>query len=109
MAGSRSDHGDPLELEAGGRTVTISSPGKVMFPEHGETKEDLARYYLAVGEPLMRSVRDLLAEHGMRSFPKTTGNRGLHLYVRVEPGWSSLAVRQAAVAVARMIGASTPR
>ena len=47
-----------LELDAAGRTVAISNPGKVMFPEHGETKLDLARYYLAVGEPLMRTVRD---------------------------------------------------
>ena len=47
-----------LELDAGGRTVAISNPGKVMFPEQGETKADLARYYLAVGEPLMRTVRD---------------------------------------------------
>ena len=31
------------------------------------------------------------------SFPKTTGNRGLHLYVRVEPGWDSFGTRQAAV------------
>ena len=29
-----------------------------MFPEHGETKADLARYYLAVAEPLMLTVRD---------------------------------------------------
>ena len=50
--------GEKLELDAGGRTVAISSPGKVMFPEHGETKADLARYYLAVAEPLMRTVRD---------------------------------------------------
>jgi DNA primase len=46
-------------------------------------------------------VRTYLEEVGVRAFPKTTGNRGLHLYVRVEPGWSSLGVRQAAVAVAR--------
>ena len=29
-----------------------------MFPEPGETKLDLANYYLAVGEPIMRTVRD---------------------------------------------------
>jgi DNA ligase D-like protein (predicted polymerase) len=197
---------EKLELDAGGRTIAISSPGKVMFPEHGETKADLARYYLAVAEPLMRTVRDrptllqrfpngateksffqkripesapdwletttvstpngtesraivmadiahvlwaanqgclgfhpwpyrahdpentdelrldldpspgvtfpmvreaavevraFLAEEGITAFPKTTGNRGLHLYVRVEPGWDSFGVRQAAVSVAR--------
>ena len=195
-----------LELDADGRTIAISSPGKVMFPEHGETKADLARYYLTVGEPLMRTVRDrptllqrfpngasgksffqkripesapdwlqttivstpngttsraivmadvahvlwaanqgclgfhpwpyraatpdetdelrldldpspgvtfemvreaatevraFLGEVGITAFPKTTGNRGLHLYVRVEPGRDSFEVRQAAVSVAR--------
>ncbi|WP_217912920.1 non-homologous end-joining DNA ligase [Miltoncostaea marina] len=197
---------EPLELDAGGRTVAISNPDKVMFPEHGETKADLARYYLAVAEPLMATargrpallqrfpngatgqsffqkripqsapgwlttttvstpngttsralvladvahvlwaanmgclgfhvwpyraarpdeadelrldldpspgvtfpmvreaateVRALLGELGIAAYPKTTGNRGLHLYVRVEPGRDSFAVRQAAVAVAR--------
>jgi DNA ligase D len=197
---------EKLELDAGGRIVAISSPDKVMFPEHGETKADLARYYLAVAEPLMRTVRDrptllqrfpngateksffqkripesapdwletttvstpngttsraivmadiahvlwaanqgclgfhpwpyraqnpddtdelrldldpspgatfpmvqeaatevraFLEEEGIAAFPKTTGNRGLHLYVRVEPGWDSFGVRQAAVSVAR--------
>ena len=54
---AKTDHGAPVEIEAGGRTVTITSPDKVMFPERGETKLDLARYYVAVGEPLMRTVR----------------------------------------------------
>ena len=42
-----------------------------------------------------------LDELGIRSYPKTTGNRGLHLYVRVEPGWDSYGTRQAAISVAR--------
>ena len=46
-------------------------------------------------------VREFLGELGITAFPKTTGNRGLHLYVRVEPGWESFGVRQAAVSVAR--------
>ena len=46
-------------------------------------------------------VRTFLGEVGITAYPKTTGNRGLHLYVRVEPGWDSYQVRQAAIAVAR--------
>jgi DNA primase len=46
-------------------------------------------------------VRAFLGEVGITAFPKTTGNRGLHLYVRVEPGRDSFEVRQAAVSVAR--------
>ena len=38
----------PVELEVGDRTVRISSPERVYFPARGETKLDLARYYLAV-------------------------------------------------------------
>jgi len=210
---ARSDHGAPVDIEAGGRTVTISSPGKVMFPERSETKLDLALYYVAVGEPLMRTVGDrptllqrwpngvtgpnffqkripdsapewlqttivstpngttsraivmadlahvlwaanqgclgfhpwpyraarpeqtdelridldpspgvdfemireaatevraFLGEEGIVAFPKTTGNRGLHVYVRVEPGWDSLDVRQAAVSVARAMEQRRP-
>jgi len=202
----KQDHGEPVELEVAGRTVTISSPHKVMFPERGETKLDLATYYLAIGDGMMRAVRDrptllqrfpsgvggsnffqkripdsapswlqtttvatvngtesraivmadmahvlwaanqgclgfhpwpyrashpddtdelridldpspgvnfemvreaaaevkaFLDEIGIISYPKTTGNRGLHLYVRVEPGWDSYGTRQAAISVAR--------
>ena len=203
---AKADHGEPVEFDVAGRTVTISSPGKVMFPERGETKLDLANYYVAVGDAMMRTVRDrptllqrfpngatglellpeadprqraglagdddrrdgerhrvaghrdgrprpravgrqpglprlppvavpggrpadtdelridldpspgtnfemvreaaaevkaFLDELGIRSYPKTTGNRGLHVYVRVEPGWDSYGTRQAAISVAR--------
>ena len=53
-------------------------------------------------------VRRFLAEHGIASFIKTTGNRGLHVYVRVEPGWDSFGTRQAAIAVARALAAARP-
>lgn len=214
----RAAHGDPVELDAAGRTVTISSPAKQMFPPNpaapdGLTKLDLAQYYLAVEDPIMRTVRgrptllqrfpngvtgqnffqkripdnapdwlqttivstpngttsraivmadiahvlwaanqgclgfhpwpyrsdrpddtdelriDLdpspgvtfamvqeaavevrafLADHGIASFVKTTGNRGLHVYAHVEPGWDSFGTRQAAVAVARGLAAARP-
>jgi DNA ligase D len=48
--------GDAAEIEAAGRTLVLSSPAKTFFPERGETKLDLARYYLAVEEPLMRAL-----------------------------------------------------
>jgi DNA ligase D len=200
------EHGKPVELEIDGHVVSVSSPAKVMFPERRETKLDLVEYYLAVGAPLMQTVRhrptlqqrfpdgvggssffqkripssapdwlqttivstpngttsraivmadlahvvwaanqgclgfhpwpyrasnpdetdelriDLdpspgvtfpmireaahrvrafLHEVGITGFVKTTGNRGLHVYVRVAPGWDSYAVRRAAVSVAR--------
>jgi DNA ligase D len=209
------EHGEPVELDAAGRTVEVSSPLKVMFPATDPpiTKLDLAEYYLAVAEPIMRTVRDrptllqrfpngvagsnffqkripdsapdwlqttivstpngttsraivmadiahvlwaanlgclgfhpwpyrahdpdnvdelridldpspgvtfpmvqeaagevrrLLDDNGIASFIKTTGNRGLHVYVHVESGWDSFGTRQAAVAVARTLAASRP-
>ena len=45
--------------------------------------------------------RDLLVELGLRSYPKTTGSKGLHIYLRLEPRWDSVTVRTAAVALAR--------
>jgi DNA ligase D-like protein (predicted polymerase) len=53
-------------------------------------------------------LRALLDEAGIRGFPKTTGNRGLHVYVRLEPRWDSYAVRAAAVAVARELERRRP-
>ena len=200
-------------LDVAGRGVTITSPRKVLFPERGETKLDLVRYYLAVAEPLLRAaggrptlmqrfphgaagpsffqkrvpetapewlqttivstpngttaralvladmahvvwavnlaclgfhlwpyrhdrpdvadelrldldpqpgvgldeVRDaagelrrLLGELGIAGRPKTTGNRGLHVYVRLEPRWDSRQVRAAAVAAARELERRRP-
>lgn len=200
-------------VEADGRAVTVSSPSKVFFPRAGQTKLDLVRYYLAVGEPLLRALggrptmlqrfpdgaggksfyqkrvpkgapdwlettvvstpngttsdalvladlahvvwavnlgclgfhpwpylaadpdhadelrfdldpqpgvsfdqvraaavelRALLDEVDLRSFPKTTGNRGLHVHVRLEPRWDSYQVRACAVAVARELERRRP-
>jgi DNA ligase D len=208
MAGS-----DAEVLELAGREVRITSPGKVLFRERGETKLDLVRYYAAVEEPLMRAMggrpvlmqrfpqgaggpsffqkrvpestpdwlqtttvqtvngtpsralvaadvahvawavnlaclgfhvwpytaddpdhadelrldldpqpgtgfeqarnaarelKALLDELGIAGFPKTTGNRGLHVYVRLQPRWDSYDVRRAAVAAARELERRRP-
>jgi len=44
---------------------------------------------------------EALDDVGVVGNPKTTGNRGLHVYVRLQPRWGSLDVRRAAVAMAR--------
>lgn len=210
---AKEEHGEPVELVAEGRPVTITSPGKVLFPKLGLTKLDLANYYLAVGEPLMRWIRNrpvllerypngvsgksffqkripdsapdwlttttvqtingtpsralviadlahvlwatnqgvlglhvwqytadkpqwadelridldpspgqtfdhireaamhvrlYFAELGIRSYVKTTGSKGLHIYVRVVDGYDSFAVRGAAVTVARELARRHP-
>ncbi len=55
-----------------------------------------------------REVKNLLDELGVTGYPKTTGNRGLHVYVRLEKKWDSYQVRSAAVAVARELARRHP-
>ena len=204
---------DGLQISVAGHEVVITSPDKVFFPERGETKLDLVRYYEAVAEPLLAAiggrpvllqrfpngagkqsffqkrvgdsrpewlqtavvstpngttsdalvvadlahvwwavnlaclgfhvwptrasdlehadelridldptpgvtfamvqeaaveVRALLEEIGVLGMPKTTGNRGIHVYVRLQPRWTSYEVRAAAVAVARELERRRP-
>lgn len=47
-----------VELSVGDRTVRISNPDRVYFPARGETKLDLAHYYLAVGDGIVRALRE---------------------------------------------------
>ena len=47
-----------IELPVGERVVRISNPDRVYFPERGETKLDLAFYYLSVGEGIVRALRE---------------------------------------------------
>ena len=201
------------DVEVSGRTITITNPGKVFFPEHGQTKLDLVHYYMAIERPLLRAmggrpvllqrfpngatgsnffqkrvpdnapewltttivatpngttsnalvavdlahviwavnlgclgfhvwpnradepehadelrvdldptpgitfddvrngaieVRRLLDELGLVGYPKTTGNRGIHIYLRLEPRWDSYEVRLAAVALARELERRRP-
>jgi bifunctional non-homologous end joining protein LigD len=53
-------------------------------------------------------VREVLAEHGLRGFPKTSGSRGMHVYVRIEPLEGFEEVRRAALALAREVERRMP-
>src|SRR5437762_903096 len=114
-------------LEVAGREVVITNPDKVFFPQAGHTKLDLANYYVAVSEGELRVdldpgpgtswddarrvaliVRDVLDEHGLRGWPKTSGSRGMHVNVRIERRWSFDQVRRAALALAREVERRAP-
>jgi bifunctional non-homologous end joining protein LigD len=203
---------DETHVEVDGLPVRISSPGKVMFPEHGWTKLQLVEHYLAVcegalrgvagrptvlkrwnqgvgGEPVFQkrapktdpahefatvrfpsgrsadlfvprrpadvvwlaqqncidlnpwpvraedldhpdelridldptpqvpfgdvrtvamSVRDVLEEHALTGWPKTSGSRGIHVYARIQPAWSFTEVRRAALALSREVERRLP-
>ena len=201
------------ELAVGERTVKITNPDRVYFAARGETKLDLARYYLSVGDGIRRAlferpcmlkrfpdgadgeaiyqkrlpkgapdwvetahvefpsgrsadelcvtelasviwavqmstvefhpwhsrrrdteqpdelridldpqpgtgfaeavevaglVRELLAELGATGWPKTSGSRGVHIYLRIEPTHGFTEVRRAALALAREIERRRP-
>jgi bifunctional non-homologous end joining protein LigD len=53
-------------------------------------------------------VKALLEELGLRGYPKTSGSRGMHVNVRIEPRWSFTEVRQAALAFSREIERRAP-
>src|SRR6478609_4174613 len=200
--------GDSEVLHVDGREVTITNPGKVLFPGTGHTKLDLARYYLAVADGALRGaggrpnvlvrypngvggeffyqkrapesrpdwievvtlkfpsgrtaeevvprdaaalawmanlaclelhphpvraedldhpdelrvdldpvpgvqwdqvrevagiVRATLDDFGLIGWPKTSGSRGIHVYVRIEPRWTFDEVRRSALAFAREV------
>jgi DNA ligase D-like protein (predicted polymerase) len=53
-------------------------------------------------------VRAVLEELGWVGFPKTSGGRGVHVYVRIRPEWSFVDVRRAAIAFARAVERRRP-
>ncbi|MBB1254227.1 DNA polymerase domain-containing protein [Streptomyces sp. OF3] len=204
---------DSVEMDVDGRTVRLSHPDKVYFPERGFTKLDLAHYYLAVGPGITRALRDrptmlerypdgvagesffqkrapknlpdwigtarisfpsgrhadeicpaepaavvwaanlgcltfhpwpvrrdhvdhpdelridldpqpgtgypearaaahalreVLDELGLRGWPKTSGGRGIHVYVPIEPRWTFAQVRRAAITIGRELERRAP-
>src|SRR3954451_16649304 len=78
---------DAHVLDIDGREVRLSSPGKVLFAERGETKRDLVDHYLRVGEPLLRAMggRPVL----MQRFPQGAGGPSVFQKRVPEsaPGW----------------------
>ena len=53
-------------------------------------------------------VKSLLEEKGLRGWPKTSGSRGMHVIVRIEPRWSFTEVRRAALALSREVERRLP-
>jgi DNA ligase D len=80
------DHPDELRLD--------------LDPQPGTDFADAVR---VAGE-----ARALLEELGYTGFPKTSGGRGVHIYVRIEPRWTFTDVRHAAIAFGRELGRRLP-
>jgi DNA ligase D len=80
-------------------------PSRAADPDHADELRIDLDPTPGVDFPMVREaailVRDLLAELGLTGWPKTTGNRGIHVYLRLAPRWDSYQVRAAAVALGR--------
>ena len=74
---------DAVELAVGERTVRISNPDRVYFSARGETKLDLARYYISVGDGIVRALRERPCM--LHRFPKGVDGKKVH-QKRLPPG-----------------------
>ncbi len=81
------DHPDELRID--------------LDPQTGTDFEDAVR--------VAAEARVLLCELGYRGFPKTSGGRGVHIYVRIDPRWTFTDVRHAAIAFGRELERRLPR
>ena len=78
------------------RRADVDHPDELRIdldPQPGTTFSDAVRVALV--------AKELCADLGMRAYVKTSGNRGLHVYVRIEPRWEFPDVRHAAIAFGR--------
>ncbi len=80
------DHPDELRID--------------LDPGPGVPFADVRTVALASGE--------VLVEHGLVGWPKISGSRGIHVFVRIAPEWSFTAVRRAALALAREVERRLP-
>ncbi|HEV3232727.1 MAG TPA: DNA polymerase domain-containing protein [Candidatus Dormibacteraeota bacterium] len=53
-------------------------------------------------------ANQVLTDHGLRGYPKTSGSRGIHVFVRIQPRWSFTEVRRAALALGREVERRAP-
>lgn len=85
------------------RSADLDHPDELrvdLDPGPGVGWEDVRRVAL--------EVKALLEELGLRGWPKTSGSRGMHVNVRIEPRWTFSEVRRAAVALSREIERRAP-
>ncbi|CAN5131713.1 non-homologous end-joining DNA ligase [soil metagenome] len=78
------------------RRDDVDHPDELRIDLDPQPGTDFADAIRVAGE-----ARRLLDDLGMVGFPKTSGNRGVHIYVRIEPRWEFTDVRHAAIAFGR--------
>jgi DNA ligase D len=85
------------------RTPDVEHPDELrvdLDPQPDASWADVCRVALV--------VRQVLEDNGLTGYPKTSGSRGIHINVRIEPRWTFEDVRRAAVALAREVERRAP-
>src|ERR687886_1074605 len=85
------------------RSDDVDHPDELRLDLDPQPGTDFADAVRVAGEG-----RRLLEELGLRGFPKTSGGRGVHVYVRIEPRWTFTDVRHAAIAFGRELERRMP-
>jgi len=85
------------------RSIDLDHPDELrvdLDPGPGVGWEDVRKVAL--------EVQAFLAEVGLRGWPKTSGSRGMHVNIRIEPSWTFTEVRRAALALSRAVERRAP-
>jgi bifunctional non-homologous end joining protein LigD len=100
-------------------TVEISHPEKVFWPDEGYTKQDLADFYQELFPPNSgqfadaaragQYLKEALDALKLLSFPKTSGSRGLHVFVPVRVGPTADEVLKFSQEVVARVASSHPK
>jgi DNA ligase D len=85
------------------RRADTDRPDELRLDLDPQPGTDFADAAVVAGE-----VRAVLDELGWTGFPKTSGGRGVHVYVRLRPQWTFVEVRRAAIALARAVERRRP-
>jgi DNA ligase D-like protein (predicted polymerase) len=85
------------------RESDVDSPDELRIDLDPQPGTDFSDAATVAGE-----LRAVLDELGWVGFPKTSGGRGMHVYVRIRPQWTFVQVRRAAIALAREVERRRP-
>ncbi len=114
-------HADEIAVSNRAQLVYVVNLGCVDLNPHAVRAEDMDRPdelridldpVPGVGWPqiveVARVAKDVLEEHGLVGWPKTSGSRGVHVWARIAPRWPFKDVRRAALAFAREVERRAP-
>jgi bifunctional non-homologous end joining protein LigD len=114
-------HADEIVVSDAAQLAYVINLGCIDLNPHAVRREDMDRpdelridLDPVPGVPwrqiveVARIAHQVLEDHGLIGWPKTSGSRGVHIWVRIRPAWPFAEVRRAALAVAREVERRAP-